>query len=171
MDVGTDKNLVFDCWRSNFGHLTVRGKLVNFTSIFPQRKRKHKKYRQKMVVLLVIYKPLYWPIARSYFSIATRCTDKQLMPVHTYNQSLFYAFVICRPVSVFSACFKSWLNGYWLRFFFLLRPEWITVDIVYSVHWSSVHTILDNRSVPTRKQYRIGRFSSHIRTVISVWFL
>ena len=123
MDVGTDKNLVFDCWRSNFGHLTVRGKLVNITSIFPQRKRKHKKYRQKMVVLLVIYKPLYWPIARSYFSIATRCTDKQLMPVHTYNQSLFYAFVICRPVSVFLACFKSWLNGYWLRFFFYWDPN------------------------------------------------
>ena len=25
-------------------------------------------------------------------------------------------------------------------FFSLLRPEWITVDMVYSVHWSSVHT-------------------------------
>ena len=34
--------------------------------------------------------------------------------------------------------------------FVVLRPEWISIDIVYSVHWGSVHTILDSWGAGTK---------------------
>ena len=179
MDVGTDKTLaILDCWRSNFGHLTDQGKLVNFTSIFPQTKRKRKKYRQKMVVLLVIYKPLYWPIARWRFPIATCCTD-HAVNVCTSNCSVTnHIFFMHLSLDQF---LFSWLP---LKaaltdidyVFVVLRPECNSINIVYcSVHWGSFHTILDNWAAGTKTgapdrallfTHRIGDFTGISATEI-----
>ena len=126
-----------------------------------------------MVVLLVIYKPLYWPIARWRFPIATCCTDHAVNVCTSNCRVTNHIFFMHLSLDQF---LFSWLP---LKaaltdmdyVFVVLRREWISIDIIYSVHWGSVHTILDSE-VPVRKRvHRIGLVCSHIRSVISLWFL
>ena len=106
-----------------------------------------------MVVLLVIYKPLYWPIAHWRFPIATCCTD-HAVNVCTSNCSVTnHIFFMHLSLDQF---LFSWLP---LKaaltdidsVFVVLRPECNSINIVYcSVHWGSFHTILDNWAAGTK---------------------
>ena len=136
-----------------------------------------------MVVLLVIYKPLYWPIARWRFPIATCCTD-HVVNVCTSNCSITnHMFFMHLSLDQF---LFSWLP---LKaaltdidyVFVVLRPECNSINIVYcSVHWGSFHTILDNWAAGTKTgapdrallfTNRIGDFTGISATEINLYLV
>ena len=105
-----------------------------------------------MVVLLVIYKPLCRPIARWRFPISTRCTD-QAVKVCTSNCSItnhiFFMHLSLNQFLFSRLPLEAALTDI-DYVFVVLRPEWISIDIVCSVHWGSVHAILDSWGAGTK---------------------